>query len=89
MMCRDGHTVWDLVNQVQLLFHVKYGCETHCTRDLNGNLIDFVEEIDAGNVNSVALDDIDQFILSRVFLEGDIAAVDSVLPCMSQSAQSH
>jgi hypothetical protein len=53
----------DLVNDVQLL---------------DGNLIDFVETIDARNVDSIAFDDIYQVVDSGVASHYDIGVVDSV-----------
>lgn len=60
----DGHAVRNLVDHVQLL---------------DADLIDLVEQVDARDVNPVALDDVDEVVGRRVVLEHDVRVVDLVL----------
>ena len=46
---------------------------------LNRNLINFVEEIDARDVCSVALDDVDEIVGGGVVSQRDVGIVDLVL----------
>eukprot|EP00053_Salpingoeca_punica_P020781 m.212348 g.212348 ORF g.212348 m.212348 type:complete len:417 (+) comp20083_c0_seq1:2736-3986(+) len=61
---RDGHAVRDLVDDVELL---------------DGDLVDLVQDVDAGDVHAVALDDINKLVLGRVALERNVRIVDAVL----------
>ena len=60
----DRHVVVDLVQNVQLV---------------EGNGVDFVEGVEAGDVLSVSLDDVDDVILGSIAFEADIAVVDLIL----------
>ena len=53
----------------------------HMISHLNGDLIDLVEDVDAWNVNAIALDHVNQIIYGRVAAESDIDVVDFVLAC--------
>ena len=59
----DGAIVGQLVQQFQLL-----------QRDS----IDLIEHVEAGNVHSRALDDVDQVVRSSIFSEDDVGVVDAV-----------
>jgi len=61
---RDGHAVRDLVDDVQLL---------------DGDLIDLVQQIDAGYVNAVAFDHIDQVVTGGIISQSNVRIVDLVL----------
>lgn len=51
--------------------------------DLNGDLINFVEGIDAGNVNSISLDDINEIVSGSVTAEDEVSVVDLVFSANS------
>jgi hypothetical protein len=51
MMGRYWDTMGNLVDHIQLLY---------------GNLVNLVENVDAGHVNAVSLDDIDQILSGRI-----------------------
>lgn len=46
---------------------------------LDGNLVDFVENIDARNIDTVALDDVDELFRRRIVPQRDVGIVDAVL----------
>lgn len=63
VMSRNGNSMRNLVNDVQLL---------------DRNLIDLVETVDARNVDSIAFDDVYQVVDGGVASHYDIGVVDSV-----------
>jgi hypothetical protein len=60
----DGYVVLDLVEDVELV---------------EGDGVDFIESVEAGDVLAVALDDIDDVVLGGVALYQDVRVVDAVL----------
>lgn len=46
---------------------------------MDGNRVDLVEDVDAGDVNTVALNDINELVHCRVHFERNVTAVNSVL----------
>ena len=63
VMSRDWDGVGDPADDVQLL---------------DADLVDLVEDVDAGDVGSVALDNINQFVRSSITAEGDVSVGDPV-----------
>jgi len=64
VLCTDRNVMGDFVENVELF---------------NGDRVNLVEHIKAGNVDAIALDDINELIHGAVLSEGDIAVADSVL----------
>ena len=63
MMRANRNTVWYFIDHVEFF---------------NGDLVDFVENINGGNVHPVSFDDVDQIIKGAVFVQHNIRIVDLV-----------
>ena len=87
VMCGNGHGVGHLVDDVQLLCKVMSStCNLQkeprvCSMfsNLNGDLVDLVEHIEAREVHTVALNHIDELVCRGVAPERHIRIVDLVL----------
>ena len=62
-MRADGNSVGDFVNEIELF---------------DGDLVDFVENVDRRNVNSVSFNNVDQHVCGCVFVQCHIRVVDLV-----------
>ncbi len=60
----DGHAVGNLADDVQFLY---------------ADLIDLVQEVDAGDVRAVALYHVDEVVRRCIVFKGDVCAADAVL----------
>jgi hypothetical protein len=73
----------DLVDDVQLLPGVSVARRT-TTTDLDGDLVDLVEDIDTGNVNTIALNDVNELVGRCIAAERHVGVVNAVLACGDQ-----
>lgn len=63
-MSRDRHTVWNLIDDIEFF---------------DRDLVDFVEHVDARDIDPVALDDVNEVVLRGIVFEHDVGVVDFVL----------
>ena len=58
---------------------VKIRICTNMVVHLNGYLINFIENVDARNINAISFDDVNQFLGGGIMSQGHISVADSVL----------
>ena len=71
--CAHGDTVLQLLVSIT---NFAYFCQN--VELLDGDLVDFVEDVQAGHVDAVSFNDIDQIVHRGVAADGDVCIVDLV-----------
>ncbi len=53
--------------------------DEECMYDLDGDLVDLIQDVDCRNVDAIALNDVNQLICCGITAESNVCIVDAVL----------